>query len=115
MVAADFAVDAAGFAPLVIHHGQLRGRGVGGGALRGSAPGFSDDGGVGVPQQGLGEVRLLQHLAALVDDSEQRSGLEQLTLIKSDHSAVTVLQTEHYLHHNVPLCLILKHLPIWLF
>lgn len=74
MVAADFAVDAAGLAPLVIHHGQLRGRGVGGGALRGSAPGFSDDGGVGVPQEGLGEVRLLQHLAALVDDSEQRSG-----------------------------------------
>lgn len=69
VVAADFAVHAAGFAPLLVQHGQLRGRGVRGGALRGSAPGFSDDGGVGVPQQGLGEVRLLQHLAALVDDS----------------------------------------------
>lgn len=81
VVAAHFAVDTAGLAPLVIHHGQLGGRGVGGGALGGSAPGLSDDGGVGVPQEGLSEVRLLQHLAALVDNSEQEKRLEQLTLI----------------------------------
>lgn len=76
VVAADFAVHAAGFAPLLVQHRQLRGRGVSGGSLRGGAPGLSDDGGVGVPQQRLSKVRLLQHLAALVDNSEQRQAVQ---------------------------------------
>lgn len=70
MVAADFAVDAARLAPLVIHHGQLGGGGVSRGALGRSASGLPDDGGVGISQKRLSKVWLLQHLSTLVDDSE---------------------------------------------
>lgn len=69
VVAAHFAVDAARFAPLVVQHRQLGGGGVGGGALGGGASGFSDDGGVGVPQKRLSKIRLLQHLTTLVYNS----------------------------------------------
>lgn len=76
MVAAHFAVDAAGFAPLVVQHGQLGGGGVSGGALGGGASGLADDGGVGISQKRLSEVRLLQHLATLIYNSERDTRLE---------------------------------------
>lgn len=81
MVAAHFAVHAACLAPLVVQHGQLGGGGVGGGALGGGAPGLADDGCVGIPQKRLSEIWLLQHLTALIDNSEQGMRFEQLMLI----------------------------------
>lgn len=69
MVAAHFAVDAARFAPLVVHHRQLGGGGVGGGALGGSASGLADDGGIWVSQKRLSKIRLLQHLTTLIYNS----------------------------------------------
>lgn len=50
-----------------IQHGQVGGRGVGGGPLGGGASGLPHNGCVGVPEQQLGEVGLLEHLSALVD------------------------------------------------
>jgi len=79
VVAADFAVDAARLAPLVVHHRQLGGGGVRRGALGRGASRLSDDGGVGIPQQRLGKVWLLQHLTALVYNSEGDTQCAQLT------------------------------------
>lgn len=66
VVAADFTVDAACFASLVVHHSQLGRGGVSGGALRGGASGLADDRGVGVSQERLSKVGLLQYLPAFV-------------------------------------------------
>lgn len=71
MVAAHFAVDAPCLAPLVVHHGQLRGGGMRGGSLGGRSSGFSYDGSVWVPQKGLSKVRFLKYLPALVHDPGQ--------------------------------------------
>ncbi len=66
MIAAHLAVDAAGFAPHVVQHGQVCGGGVGGRALSGRPAGLPDDGSVRVSQQRLSKVWLLQNLPALV-------------------------------------------------
>lgn len=50
-----------------IQHGQVCGGGVGGGPLSGCAPRLPHDGRVGVPEEQLGEVWLLEHLPAFVD------------------------------------------------
>lgn len=65
--AADRAGPAGAAAGRLVQHGQVGGRGVGGGPLGGRAPGLPRDGRVGVPEQQLGEVGLLEHLSALVD------------------------------------------------
>lgn len=65
--AADRAGPAGAAAGRLVQHGQVRGGGVGGGPLGGRAPRLPHYGRVGVPEQQLGEVGLLEHLAALVD------------------------------------------------
>lgn len=50
----------------LVQHGQVGGGGVGGRSLGGRSPGLPHDGRVGVPEQQLGEVGLLEDLAALV-------------------------------------------------
>lgn len=50
----------------LVQHGQMGGGGVGGRPLGGRSPGLPHDGRVGVPEQQLGEVGLLEDLAALV-------------------------------------------------
>lgn len=57
---------AAGAAAGRLVRGQVSGGGVGGRALSGRAPGLPHNGRVGVPQQQLCEVGLLQNLPALV-------------------------------------------------
>lgn len=68
--AAWFAAHAAGAAGAgaggLVQHGEVRGGGVSGGALRRSASRLPHHWGVGVPEEELGEVGLLQHLPALV-------------------------------------------------
>lgn len=66
VIAAHLAVDAAGFAPHVVQHGQVCGGGVGGRALSGRPTGFTDDWSIRVSQQRLSKVWLLQNLPALV-------------------------------------------------
>lgn len=51
----------------LVQHGQVGGGSVGGGALRGRPPGLPRDGGVGVPQEQLSKIWLLEYLSALVD------------------------------------------------
>lgn len=65
--AADRAGPAGAATGWFIQHGQVGGGGVGGGALGGGAPRLPHDGRVGVPEEQLGEVGLLEHLSALVD------------------------------------------------
>lgn len=64
--AADGAGPAGAAAGRLVQHGQVGGGGVGGGALGGRPPGLPGDGSVGVPEQQLGEVGLLEDLTALV-------------------------------------------------
>lgn len=72
VIAAHLAVDAARFAPLLIHHSQLSGRGVSRCSLSGRPSRFANDGGIGVPEKRLSKVRLLEDLAAFVDASAER-------------------------------------------
>lgn len=65
--AADGAGSTGAGAGWFVQHGQVGGGGVRGGALRGGAPRLPHDGCVGVPEQQLGEVGLLQNLTAVVD------------------------------------------------
>lgn len=69
MITAHFAVDAACFAPLVIHHRQLSRWGMCGGPLGGGPSRLSDDGGIRISQEWLGEIGLLQHLTTLIYSS----------------------------------------------
>lgn len=64
--AADRAGPAGASAGRLVQHGQVGGGGVSGGALGGGAPGLPHHRRVGVPEQQLGEVGLLEDLAALV-------------------------------------------------
>lgn len=78
MVTAGFAPHAARPAGAgaggLVQHGEVRGGGVGGGALRGRAPGLSHHRSVGVPEEELGEVGLLEHLTAVVHRAARGGG-----------------------------------------
>lgn len=64
--AAHRAGPAGASAGRLVQHGQMGGGGVSGRSLGGRSPGLPHDGRVGVPEQQLGEVGLLEDLAALV-------------------------------------------------
>lgn len=72
--AADRAGPAGAPAGRLVQHGQVGGGGVGGGALGGGAPGLPHHRRVGVPEQQLGEVGLLEDLAALVHQGAGEEG-----------------------------------------
>lgn len=78
MVTAGFAPHAARSAGAgaggLVQHGEVRGGGMGWGALRGGAPRLSHHRSVGVPEEELGEVGLLEHLTALVHCTAKGGG-----------------------------------------